>query len=143
MKIKSRIWYWLAAASGAVSLLYGMGIEGGAQTGSTISDGQFVTALCLVLAAGLCRPGSRAERPHRRAGLPAEPEGRMSMTVYAYAYRENPWGCDVRQFTDPLTPDEYPGEPASVKAQHWADENIRHYEMIQVRDALGNLLYAR
>nr|DAV74436.1 MAG TPA: hypothetical protein [Caudoviricetes sp.] len=67
----------------------------------------------------------------------------MSMTVYAYAYRENPWGCDVKQFTDPLTPDEYPGEPASVKAQHWADENIRHYEMIQVRDALGNLLYAR
>ena len=35
MKIKSRIWYWLAAASGAASLLYGMGIEGSAQTGST------------------------------------------------------------------------------------------------------------
>lgn len=51
MRIKSRIWYWLAAASGAVSLLYGMGIEGGAQLGSTISDGQFVTAMCLVLAA--------------------------------------------------------------------------------------------
>lgn len=59
------------------------------------------------------------------------------MIVYAYAYRKNPPGCDVRQFTDPLTPVEYPGEPASVKAQHWADE------MIQVRDALGNLLYAR
>ena len=54
----------------------------------------------------------------------------MSMIVYAYAYRKNPRGCDVRQFTDPLTPDEYPGEPASVKAQHWADENIQHYEMI-------------
>ena len=51
MKIKSRIWYWLAAASGAVSLLYGMGLEGSAQTGSTISDSQFVAALCLVLAA--------------------------------------------------------------------------------------------
>ena len=36
----------------------------------------------------------------------------MSMTVYAYAYRKSPPGCDVRQFTDPLTPDEYPGEPA-------------------------------
>lgn len=58
------------------------------------------------------------------------------MIVYAYAYRKSPPGCDVRRFTDPLTPDEYPGEPASVKAQHWADENIRHYEMIQVRDAL-------
>ena len=33
MKIKSRVWYWLAAASGAVSLLYGMSIEGGAQLG--------------------------------------------------------------------------------------------------------------
>ena len=43
----------------------------------------------------------------------------MSMIVYAYAYRKSPRGCDVRQFTDPLTPDEYPGEPASVKAQHW------------------------
>lgn len=51
MKIKSRVWYWLAAASGAASLLYGMGIEGGAQTGETISDGQFITSLCLVLAA--------------------------------------------------------------------------------------------
>lgn len=51
MKIKSGVWYRLAAASCAVSLLYGMGIEGGAQTGSTISDGQFVTALCPVLAA--------------------------------------------------------------------------------------------
>ena len=51
MKIKSGVWYRLAAASGAASLLYGMGIEGGAQTGSTISDGQFATALCLVLAA--------------------------------------------------------------------------------------------
>lgn len=67
----------------------------------------------------------------------------LQMIVYAYAYRKSPRGCDVRQFTDPLTPDEYPGEPASVKAQHWADENIQHYEMIQVRDALGNLLYAR
>lgn len=51
MKIKSGVWYRLVVASGAASLLYGMGIEGSAQTGSTISDGQFATALCLVLAA--------------------------------------------------------------------------------------------
>jgi hypothetical protein len=51
MKIKSGVWYWLSAASSIASLLYGMGIEGSAQTGSTISDGQFATALCLVLAA--------------------------------------------------------------------------------------------
>ena len=51
MKIKSGVWYRLAVASCAASLLYGMGIEGSAQTGSTISDSQFATALCLVLAA--------------------------------------------------------------------------------------------
>lgn len=34
MKIKSCIWYWLAAASGAASLLYGMGIDGSIQTRS-------------------------------------------------------------------------------------------------------------
>ena len=51
MKIKSRVWYWLAAGCGCLGLLYGMGIEGSAQTGSSISDSQFVTALCLVLAA--------------------------------------------------------------------------------------------
>ena len=69
----------------------------------------------------------------------------MSMTVYAYAYRKNPLGCDVRRFTDPLTPDEYPGEPASVKAQHWADEQIQtgEYSQIDVKDALGNLIYSR
>lgn len=53
MRIKSTTWYWLAAASGTVALLYGMGIEGSAQLGAPISDGQFVTALCLVLAAVL------------------------------------------------------------------------------------------
>lgn len=53
MRIKSGVWYRLAVASGAAGLLYCMGIEGSAQTGSTISDGQFATALCLVLAAVL------------------------------------------------------------------------------------------
>lgn len=51
MRIKSGVWYRLTVASGAASLLYGMGLEGSAQTGITISDGQFATALCLVLAA--------------------------------------------------------------------------------------------
>ena len=53
MRIKSNVWYWLASASGTVALLYGMGIEGSAQLGAPISDGQFVTALCLVLEAVL------------------------------------------------------------------------------------------
>ena len=51
MKIKSTVLHILAAGCGCLGLLYGMGIEGSAQTGSTISDGQFATAMCLVLAA--------------------------------------------------------------------------------------------
>ena len=51
MKIKSTVLHILAAGCGCLGLLYGMGIEGGAQLGSSISDSQFVTALCLVLAA--------------------------------------------------------------------------------------------
>ena len=51
MRIKSKVWYWMAAASGLVGLLYSLGIEGGVQLGGTISDGQFAAALCLVLAA--------------------------------------------------------------------------------------------
>lgn len=51
MKIKSTVLHILAAGCGCLGLLYGMGIEGSAQTGSAISDGQFATALCLVLAA--------------------------------------------------------------------------------------------
>jgi hypothetical protein len=89
MKIKSRVWYWLAAASGAVSLLYGIGIEGVAQTGGTISDGQFATALCLVLAAVMflrlgfaaqdreqnARRYGRVDRTHART---EEPEYRQN-----------------------------------------------------------------
>lgn len=51
MKIKSTALHILAAGCGCLGLLYGMGLEGGAQTGSAISDGQFATAMCLVLAA--------------------------------------------------------------------------------------------
>ncbi len=71
MRIKSKVWYWLAAASGLMGLLYSLGIEGGAQLGGTISDGQFVAALCLVLAAVLfLRLGfaaqDREQHPARR-----------------------------------------------------------------------------
>lgn len=51
MKIKSTVLHVLAVACMGVGLLYGMGIEGGAQLGQPISDGEFVTALVLVLAA--------------------------------------------------------------------------------------------
>lgn len=51
MKIKSTVLQVLAAACLGAGLLYAMGIEGGAQLGGTITDGEFITALVLVLAA--------------------------------------------------------------------------------------------
>lgn len=51
MKIKSGVWYWLAMACFVVGLLYSMGLEGTCQTGGTISDGTFITAMVLILLA--------------------------------------------------------------------------------------------
>lgn len=67
MRIKSGVWYWLAVASGAVGLLYGMGLEGSFQTGGTVSDGQFVTAMVLILLAiFFMRLGFAAEAREKR-----------------------------------------------------------------------------
>lgn len=49
MRIKSTVLQVLAAAALGVGLLYAMGIEGGAQLGGTITDGEFVTAMVLIL----------------------------------------------------------------------------------------------
>lgn len=49
MKIKSTVFHILAAGCGCLGLLYGMGLEGNAQVGGTISDGQFITAMVLIL----------------------------------------------------------------------------------------------
>lgn len=49
MKIKSTVLHALAVACMGVGLLYGMGIEGGAQLGGTITDGEFTTAMVLIL----------------------------------------------------------------------------------------------
>ena len=51
MKIKSTVLHVLAVACMGVGLLYGMGIEGGAQLGQPVTDGEFITAMVLVLAA--------------------------------------------------------------------------------------------
>ena len=89
MKIKSTVLHILAAGCGCLGLLYGMGIEGSAQTGSTISDSQFATALCLVLAAVMflrlgfaaqdreqnARRYGRVDRTHART---EEPEYRQN-----------------------------------------------------------------
>ena len=67
MKIKSGVWYWLAMASGAVGLLYGMGLEGSFQTGGTVSDGAFITAMVLILLAiFFMRLGFAAEAREKR-----------------------------------------------------------------------------
>lgn len=67
MKIKSGVWYWLAVASGAVGLLYGMGLEGSFQTGGTVSDGTFITAMVLILlAVSFARLGFAAEAREKR-----------------------------------------------------------------------------
>lgn len=49
--IKSGVWYWLAMGSFATGLLYSMGLEGTCQTGGTVSDGAFITAMVLILLA--------------------------------------------------------------------------------------------
>ena len=51
MKIKSTVWQVLAAGTFCVGLLYALGIAGGDAVGQPITDGEFVTALCLLLAA--------------------------------------------------------------------------------------------
>ena len=67
MKIKSGVWYWLAVASGAVGLLYGIGVEGTAQTLGTVSDGAFITAMVLILLAiFFMRLGFAAQKDEER-----------------------------------------------------------------------------
>nr|DAP21521.1 MAG TPA: hypothetical protein [Caudoviricetes sp.] len=69
MKIKSTVLHVLAVACMGVGLLYGMGIEGGAQLGQPVSDGEFITALVLVLAAVFfMRLGFAAQDAEEKAG---------------------------------------------------------------------------
>lgn len=67
MRIKSGVWYWLAMACFVVGLLYGMGVEGTAQTLGTVSDGAFVTAMVLILLAiFFMRLGFAAQKDEER-----------------------------------------------------------------------------
>lgn len=71
MKIKSKVWQWLALACGCVGLLYGLGVEGVVQTGGD-PGGNFTTAVVLVLLALLALKLSfiaqdREEREARKA----------------------------------------------------------------------------
>ena len=51
MRIKSGVWHCLAAGCGLPGLMVGMGIEGGAQLGGVITDGEVCTAIGLLVAA--------------------------------------------------------------------------------------------
>lgn len=53
MRIKAGVWHWLAAGCGLTGLLVGMGIEGGAQLGGVITEGEVCAALGLLAAAGI------------------------------------------------------------------------------------------
>lgn len=67
MRIKSGVWYWLAMACFVVGLLYGIGVEGTAQTLGTVSDGAFITAMVLILLAiFFMRLGFAAEAREKR-----------------------------------------------------------------------------
>lgn len=68
MKIKSTVLHALAVACMGVGLLYGMGIEGGAQLGQPVTDGEFITAMVLVLVSiALMRLGFAAQDAEERA----------------------------------------------------------------------------
>lgn len=68
MRIKSGVLYWLAGGSFAIGLLYSMGLEGTCQTGGTVSDGAFITAIVLILLAILfMRLGFAAEAREKRS----------------------------------------------------------------------------
>lgn len=85
MKIKSKVWQWLALACGCVGLLYGLGVEGAVQTGGD-PGGNFTTAVVLMLLAVLFLKLSflaqdREERETRKAHKPltdtVKPDRRM------------------------------------------------------------------
>lgn len=80
MKIKSTVLQVLAAASLGAGLLYAMGIEGGAQLGGTITDGEFVTAMVLILTSlALMRISSAVQDAEERASKKVHKEPRNTV----------------------------------------------------------------
>lgn len=53
MKIKSRVWHWLAVACGSVGLVTLMGVEGETQVGGAFNGTAGTTAFILILLAAL------------------------------------------------------------------------------------------
>lgn len=80
MKIKSTVLHVLAVACMGVGLLYGMGIEGGAQLGQPVSDGEFITALVLVLlAVFFMRLGFAAQDAEEKASRKVHKQARNTV----------------------------------------------------------------
>lgn len=80
MKIKSTVFHILAAGCGCLGLLYGMGLEGNAQVGGTISDSQFIAAMVLILAAiALMRLGFAAQDAEERASRKVHKQARNTV----------------------------------------------------------------
>ena len=87
MRIKSGVWYWLAVASGAVGMLFGLGFEGRFEALGVISDTDFITAMVLLLLAlffarlgdhAAEREAQRRKYIDRRHARPQEPEYRQN-----------------------------------------------------------------
>ena len=80
MKIKSTVWQVLAAGSFGVGLLYALGIEGTAQVGGTITDGEFTTAMVLILAAlALMRISFAVQDAEEKAGKTVHKESQNTV----------------------------------------------------------------
>ena len=51
MRLKPGVLQWAAVACFCVGLIYALGLEGSAQIGQPITDGEFITAMVLLLLA--------------------------------------------------------------------------------------------
>lgn len=49
MRLKPGVLQWAAVACFCVGLIYALGLEGGAQIGQPITDGEFITVMVLIL----------------------------------------------------------------------------------------------
>lgn len=68
MKLKPGVLQWAAVACFCVGLVYALGIEGGAQVGQPITDGEFITAMVLILTSiALGRLGFALEDRQKRS----------------------------------------------------------------------------
>ena len=71
MKLKPGVLQWAAVACFCVGLIYALGLEGGAQIGQPITDGEFITAMVLILTS--IALGRAAATARSTAPTPATP----------------------------------------------------------------------